>query len=181
MKRMWWALGLIMGLGLTGGREVASAAETSSGASQDTVRRPSAALLMRLSRARQLSARPLTFQTQVGVAVAARRHGDAIEQQKRTLAILNNQYLRGTAATTPSESDIRQTVGILEQQLNAPEAPPNQYELRYYLAACYEGLGDVAKTKDLLRAIVRDNASSTDPIVSNFVEQARADLTRLGG
>jgi|GEM_PF-1085827 len=177
MKRMWWTTGLVVALGFFGWVATATAAE------MDTAqaKRPNAALLMRLARAQQLSAKPLTFQTQVGVAVAARRHADAIEQQKRTLAILNNQYLRGTAATTPSESDIRQTIGILEQQLNAPNPPENAYEIRYYLAACYESLGDVAKAKELLQSVITLYGSSTDEVVKSFVEQARAELTRLGG
>ena len=101
MMRIWWILGLTVALGPLMGLGQAQAA------SADTariVRRPNAALLMRLARARQLSNRPRTFQTQVGVAVAARRHGDQIEQQKQTLEILNNQYLRGTAATTPTDT-----------------------------------------------------------------------------
>lgn len=164
---------------------VAGLVGTSRAAKQDTARvmlhRPSTALLMRLARAQQLSAQPVTFQTQSSVAVAARRAGDAAEQQKRTLEILNNQYLRGTAATTPSEADIRTTVGVLEAQLNAPDPPPNAYEIRYYLSACYESLGDHAKAVDLLHEIVNKYASSKDEVVQSFVVQARADLKRLGG
>ena len=184
MKPMWWTKWLALALGLFVWAWTAAAQQSASGAAQDTSRagkRPSSALLMRLARAQQLSAKPVTFQTQVGVAVAARRHLDAIEQQKRTLAILNNQYLRGTAATTPSESDIRQTIGILEQQLNAPSPPENSYEVRYYLAACYESLGDVPKAKELLQTIITNHGSSEDAIVKSFVEQAQADLQRLGG
>ena len=184
MNWMWWTRRLSIALGVFLWAGTAAAQGPASTATQDTSRaakRPSAALLMRLARAQQLSAKPVTFQTQVGVAVAARRHGDAIEQQKHTLAILNNQYLRGTAATTPSESDIRQTIGTLEQQLNVPNPPANSYEIRYYLAACYESLGDVAKARELLQASVRDNQSSQDEVAKSFVEQARADLARLGG
>ena len=136
---------------------------------------------MRLSRARQLSAQPRTFQTQVGNAVAARRHGDAIEQQKRTLAILNNQYLRGTAASTPSETDIRQTITVLEGQLASPEKPENEYEVRYYLAACYESVGDIDHAKDILRGVIHDYGTNQNEVTQSFVELARADLERLGG
>lgn len=185
MKWTWWRKRLLVAVGLFlwVGTAVAADQAASAGA-QDTSRtakRPSAALLMRLARAQQLSTKPVTFQTQVGVAVAARRHADAIEQQKRTLAILNNQYLRGTAATTPSESDVRQTVGILEQQLNAPSPPANAYEVRYYLAACHESLGDGAKARELLQSVIDNHQSSEDPVAQSFVEQARADLARLSG
>jgi hypothetical protein len=178
MKRMWYATGLLVALGVFGLSSPVSAANPDTAR---TAKRPGAAMLMRLARAQQLSSRPRTFQTQAGVAVAARRHADAMEQQKRTLAILNNQYLRGTAATTPSETDIRQTIGVLEQQLNAPNPPENAYEVRYYLAACYESLENVPKAKELLQAIITQHGSSNDDIAKSFVEQARADLTRLGG
>ena len=179
MKRMRWTIGLIVALAPIGwaGAVHAAAADSAGKATKG----PSAALLMRLSRARQISSRPRTFQTQVGVAVAARRHGDAIEQQRRTLSILNNQYLLGTAAATPSESDIRQTIGILEQQMNAENPPENAYEIRYYLSACYEGLGDIPKATELLQGIVSEYGSSDDEIVKSFVEQAQADLARIGG
>jgi hypothetical protein len=177
MKRIWWILGLALAFSPLTDLDQARAQSAAAG---DSTAKPNAALLMRLSRARQLSNQPRTFQTQVGVAVAARRHGDQIEQQKQTLAILNNQYLRGTAATSPSETDIQQTVSVLEGQLNAPNPPENAYEIRYYLAACYESLGQVDKAKGLLRSIVDENAQTEDEIVKTFVEQARADLDRLG-
>ncbi|HOT36724.1 MAG TPA: hypothetical protein PLT86_08670 [Candidatus Latescibacteria bacterium] len=175
MRRTWCVAGMIAALG------VCALSTGVHAANPDTSRSAkSAAMLMRLARAQQLSARPRTFQTQQGVAVAARRHADAMEQQKRTLAILNNQYLRGTAATSPSESDVRQTIGVLEQQLNAPTPPENAYEIRYYLAACYESLDNIPKAKELLQTIVAQYGSSTDDVVKGFVEQARADLARLG-
>jgi len=175
-----WAVGLVAVLGSLGIVEAISAADADS-ARATTLRRPTAALLMRLAKARQLSTRPKTFRTQVGVAVAARRHADAIEQQKRTLAILNNQYLRGTAAATPSDVDVQLTVDILEQQLNAPDPPENAYEIRYYLAACHESLGDPDKARGMLESLIADYGSNDDDIVKSFVEQARADLQRLGG
>lgn len=177
MKRIWWILGLALAFSPLTGLDQALAQRA---AGDSAASKPNAALLMRLSRARQLSNQPRTFQTQVGVAVAARRHGDQIEQQKQTLAILNNQYLRGTAATTPSESDIQQTASVLEGQLNAPNPPENAYEIRYYLSACYESLGQVDKAKEFLRAIIDENAQTEDEVAKTFVEQARADLERLG-
>ena len=179
MKQILWVLGLTLALSPLMGLSEAQA--QARGRDSSLIRgRPNAAMLMRLTRARQLSNRPRTFQTQVGVAVAARRHGDQIEQQKQTLDILNNQYLRGTPATTPSEDDIRHTIGVLEQQLNSPNPPENSYEITYYLAVCYESLGNPDKATELLRGIVSDYASSEDEIVQSFVEQARADLDRLG-
>ena len=179
MKRKWWAIGLVAALSSLG---LAQAAQAAAGDTARTaMRRPSAALLMRLAKAKQLSARPRTFQTQVGVAVAARRHGDAIEQQKRTLAILNNQYLRGTAATTPSEGDIFQTSRVLEQQLDTPTPPENAYEIRYYLAACYESLGEIDRAREQLQRVVAEYGANDDEIVKSFVEQAKADLQRIGG
>ena len=177
MKQILWVLGLALVLSPLMGLGEARAQARDSARAQA---RPSSALLMRLARARQLSTRPRSFRTQVGVAVAARRHADAIEQQKQTLEILNNQYLRGTPATTPSEDDIRHTIGVLEQQLSSPNPPENSYEITYYLAVCYESLGNPAKATELLRGIVSDYGSSEDAIVQSFVEQARADLDRLG-
>ena len=177
MKQILWVLGLALVLSPLMGLSEAQAQTRDSARVQA---RPNAALLMRLTRARQLSTRPRSFQTQVGVAVAARRHGDQIEQQKQTLEILNNQYLRGTPATTPSEDDIRHTIGVLEQQLSSPNPPENSYEITYYLAVCYESLGNPDKATELLRGIVTDYGSSEDAIVQSFVEQARADLDRLG-
>jgi hypothetical protein len=178
MNRKVWATGLVLLLGSLGAAEAVRAADVDT--ARTTRRRPNAALLMRLARARHLSTKPRTFQTQVGVAVAARRHGDALEQQKRTLAILNNQYLRGTAAATPSESDVQQTVGILEQQLNAPDQPENAYEIRYYLAACHESLDDTDQARSMLQSLVADYGSSDDETAKSFVELAKADLERLG-
>ena len=180
MMRFRWISGLFAALAtlwITNGAQAQPADSTDAGA---RIARPSAALLMRLARARQLSARPRTFSTQVGTAVAARRHGDAIEQRKRTLDILNNQYLRGTAATTPGESEIRQTIATLEQQLNSATPPENVYEIRYYLAACHESLGDIDRSRELLRGIIEQFGADDSDIVASFVEQARADLTRLG-
>ncbi len=177
MMRIWWILGLTVALGPLMGLGQAHAA------SADTARiarRPNAALLMRLARARQLSNQPRTFRTQVGVAVAARRHGDQIEQQKHTLEILNNQYLRGTAATTPTDSDIQQTVSVLEAQLSSPNPPENMYEIKYYLAACQESLGNIDKARELLHEVVDEYQNTDDEIVRSFVEQAKADLERIG-
>ena len=177
MMRIWWVLGLTVALAPLVGLDQAHAARTDTAR---IARRPNAALLMRLARARQLSNKPRTFQTQVGVAVAARRHGDQIQQQKQTLEILNNQYLRGTAATTPTDSDIQQTVSVLEAQLNSPNPPENTYEIKYYLAACQESLGNVDKATELLNEVVSENKDNDDEIVQSFVEQAKADLERIG-
>ena len=177
MKRIWWILGLTVALSPLMGLGQARAADADTAS---VVRRPNAALLMRLSRARQLSNRPRTFQTQVGVAVAARRHADANEQQKQTLEILNNQYLRGTAATAPNDSDIRQTISVLEAQLSSPNPPENTYEIKYYLAACQESLGNVDKARELLNEVVEEHQNTDDEIVRSFVEQAKADLERIG-
>jgi hypothetical protein len=177
MKQILWVLGLTLALSpLMGLAEAQAQARDSA----QTRSRPSAALLMRLARARQLSTRPRSYVTQVGTAVAARRAEDAITRQKQTLDILSNQYLRGTPATTPSEDDIQLTIDVLEQQLDSPTPPENSYEITYYLAVCYESLGNPAKATELLQGIVSDYGSSEDAIVQDFVELARADLARLG-
>ena len=181
MMRIRWIAGLIAALATLCLVEGAQAVPADSAQAGARIRRPSAALLMRLARARQLSARPRTFSTQVGTAVAARRHGDAIERRKRTLDILNNQYLRGTASTTPSESEIRQTIATLEQQLNSATPPENIYEIRYYLAACHESLGDVERAREILQGIIEQHGADDSEIVASFVEQARADLARMSG
>ena len=183
MMRIRWTMGLAILLGVFCMVATAPAATAAKKKTERTTlkRRPSAALLMRLAKAQQLSTQPRTFKTQVGVAVAARRHADAIERKKRTLDILNNQYLRGTSASTPSESEIRQTIGTLESQLNAQQAPENAHEIQYYLAACYESLGDIPKAQELLQGIVAQHGSNESPTVKSFVAQANADLERLGG
>ena len=68
MNRKVWATGLVVLLGSLGAAEATNAADVDT--ARTIRRRPSAALLMRLAKARQLSTRPRTFQTQVGVAVA---------------------------------------------------------------------------------------------------------------
>jgi hypothetical protein len=190
MLRIRWTLGLVLitgaGILLSSASDADAARRRTKKAKAETTapagkKMPSTALLMRLLKAQQLSSAPRTFRTQVGVAVAARRHGDALEQKKRTLDILNNQYLRGTPATTPSEAQIRQTIGTLEGQLKAEKPPENAYEIQYYLAACHESLGDIDKSKELLAGIVKNHGSLTTPEAKSFVEQAKADLDRLGG
>lgn len=180
MKRILWILGLAIAAGPIFGTDQVRAADADTSAADGSLTAPNAALLLRLSRARDLASRPRTFQTQTSVTVAARRHADELQRQRETLDILNNQYLRGTDSTAPSEPDIRRTIGVLEQQLSTPTPPENAYEIKYYLAACYETLGNSSKALELLRGIVSEYQNSDDEIVQSFVQQSQADIARIG-
>ena len=100
------------------------------------------------------------------VTVAGVRGAEAEDQ------ILDKLYYKG-AKRYPSQDKLSKAIDALKKAVAETPKGPNAPMQKYFIAQCYEKLGDATQARDYYGRVTQDHPESP------FAEKARKDLARL--